>query len=89
MVELVDIFRQHGSAYRQKYGDRMLPGHHQALRAIEQCRMESLGAMFTTARIVMRPNTVITLVATITNRSASMMLRNTMPLTTPEASQPV
>jgi len=43
MLELADIFRQHGSAYRQKYGDRMLPGHHQAMRAIEQCRTEALG----------------------------------------------
>ncbi|GAH80399.1 unnamed protein product, partial [marine sediment metagenome] len=43
MVELADIFRQHGSAYRQKYGDRILPGHHQAVRAIEQCRTEALG----------------------------------------------
>ena len=43
MVELADIFRQHGSAYRQKYGDRMLPSHHQAMRAIEQCRTEALG----------------------------------------------
>lgn len=89
MVELADILSQHGSAYRQKYGDCMLPGHHQALRAIEQCRIESLGAMFNTARIVMRPNTIITLVATITNRSASMMLRNTITLTTLVASQPV
>lgn len=43
MVELADIFRQHGSAYRQKYGDRMLPSHNQAMRAIEQCRTEALG----------------------------------------------
>ena len=43
MVELADIFRQHGSAYRQKFGDRMLLSHHQAMRAIELCRTESLG----------------------------------------------
>jgi hypothetical protein len=43
VVELADIFRQHGSAYRQKYAERMLPSHRQAMRAIEQCRTEVLG----------------------------------------------
>ena len=37
MVELAEIFRQHGSAYRQKYAERMLPSHHRVMRAIEQC----------------------------------------------------
>jgi hypothetical protein len=43
MVELAAIFRQHGAAYRQKYSRRILPSHHQAMRAIEQCRTEALG----------------------------------------------
>ena len=43
MVELATIFRQHGPAYRQKHAERMLPSHHQAMRAIERCRTEALG----------------------------------------------
>ncbi len=42
-LELADIFRQYGSAYRQKYADQLLPSHRQAMRAIEQCRTEALG----------------------------------------------
>ena len=42
-LELADIFRQYGSAYRQKYADRILPSHRQAMLAIERCRSESLG----------------------------------------------
>ena len=42
-VELADIFRQYGSEYRQKYADRILPSHRQAMLAIERCRTESLG----------------------------------------------
>jgi hypothetical protein len=40
---LADIVRQYGPAYRQKYGDRLLPSHQRALRAIAQCRTEALG----------------------------------------------
>jgi hypothetical protein len=43
MVELADIFREYGPAYRDKYGSRMLPSHLAAMRAIEQCRTEALG----------------------------------------------
>jgi hypothetical protein len=43
MVELADIFQRYGPAYRAKYGQRMLPSHHQAMAAIEQCRTERLG----------------------------------------------
>lgn len=43
MVELADIFREYGPAYREKYGPRMLPSHLAAMRAIEQCRTELLG----------------------------------------------
>ena len=42
-LELADIFRQYGPAHRQKYADRLLPSHRQAMRAIEQCRTEVLG----------------------------------------------
>jgi hypothetical protein len=42
-LELADIVRQYGPAYRQKYGDQLLPSHRRALRAIEQCRTEALG----------------------------------------------
>jgi hypothetical protein len=42
-LELADIFRQYGPAYRQKYSDQILPSHRQAMRAIEQCRTEALG----------------------------------------------
>jgi hypothetical protein len=42
-LELADIFRQYGAAYRQKYADRILPSHRQAMLAIEHCRTESLG----------------------------------------------
>ena len=43
MVELADIFRQYGPAYRVKYGERMPPSHLQAMAAIEACRTERLG----------------------------------------------
>ena len=42
-LELADIFRSYGPAYRQKYADQLLPSHRQAMRAIEQCRTEALG----------------------------------------------
>jgi len=42
-LELADIFRQYGPAYRQKYTSRMPASHLKAMRAIEQCRTEALG----------------------------------------------
>ena len=42
-VELADIFRQYGPAYRQKYASRMPTTHLKAMQAIEQCRTEALG----------------------------------------------
>jgi hypothetical protein len=42
-LELADIFRQYGPAYRQKYTSRMPATHLKAMRAIEQCRTEALG----------------------------------------------
>lgn len=43
MLEVADIFRLHGHAYREKFGDRMLPSHRRAMQDIETCRTESLG----------------------------------------------
>lgn len=43
MVEVADIFRLHGPAYREKFGNRMLPSHRRAMQDIETCRTESLG----------------------------------------------
>lgn len=42
-MELADIFRQSGPAYRAKYGDKMPPNHLAVMRAIEACRTEALG----------------------------------------------
>lgn len=43
MVEVAEIFRLHGPAYREKFGDRMLPSHCRAMQDIETCRTEALG----------------------------------------------
>jgi hypothetical protein len=43
MLEVADIFRLHGPAYREKFGDRILPSHRRAMQDIETCRTESLG----------------------------------------------
>lgn len=43
MLEVAEIFRLHGPAYREKFGDRMLPSHRRAMQDIENCRTESLG----------------------------------------------
>jgi hypothetical protein len=42
-LELADIFRQYGPAYRQKYAQHLLPSHRRAMCAIEQCRTPALG----------------------------------------------
>jgi hypothetical protein len=42
-LELADIFRQYGPAYRQKYASRMPSTHFKAMRVIEQCRTQALG----------------------------------------------
>ena len=43
MVEIADMFRTHGPAYRAQFGDRMLPSHLRAMQDIERCRTETLG----------------------------------------------
>jgi ribosomal protein L37AE/L43A len=43
MLEVADIFRLHGPAYREKFGNRMLPSHRRAMQDLEQCRTAALG----------------------------------------------
>jgi hypothetical protein len=43
MVEIADIFRLHGPAYRAKFRGRMPPSHLRAMEDIERCRTEALG----------------------------------------------
>ena len=43
MLELAEIFRRYGQAYRAKFADRMPPSHLAAMQAIERCRTEALG----------------------------------------------
>lgn len=43
MLELADIFREYGPAYRARYGERMLPSHKKALEDIVCCRTNVLG----------------------------------------------
>ena len=40
---LADVFRQHAAEYIARYGSRMLPSHHRAIRAIINCRTEVMG----------------------------------------------
>jgi hypothetical protein len=42
-LDLADIFRRYGPAYRQKYASRMPASHFKAMRAVEQCRTPTLG----------------------------------------------
>jgi hypothetical protein len=43
VIELAEIFRRYGPAYRAKFGHAMPPSHSQVMRAIEQCRTPALG----------------------------------------------
>jgi hypothetical protein len=43
MVEVAEIFRQYGPAYREKYASELLPSHLAVMKAIEQCRSAALG----------------------------------------------
>jgi hypothetical protein len=42
-LELADIFRRCGRAYRQNYAEKLLPSHRQAMLAIGRCRTDTLG----------------------------------------------
>jgi predicted RNA-binding Zn-ribbon protein involved in translation (DUF1610 family) len=44
MVELADIFHQYGPEYRAKFGSKMLPSHLRAMKDIEWCRTQTMGA---------------------------------------------
>jgi hypothetical protein len=43
VIELADIFRTYGPAYRAKFSGKMPPQHLRAMRAIERCRTPALG----------------------------------------------
>ena len=43
MLELAELFRRSGPAYRTTFADRMPPSHLAAMQASEQCRTEALG----------------------------------------------
>lgn len=43
MLEVADIFREAGQAYRARFAARMLPSHLRAMRDIERCRTAALG----------------------------------------------
>lgn len=43
MLEVAEIFRLHGPAYREKFGPHMLPSHRRAMQDIEQCRTAARG----------------------------------------------
>lgn len=43
MLEVAEIFRLHGAAYRAGFGDRLLPSHARAMRDIEACRTPYFG----------------------------------------------
>jgi hypothetical protein len=42
-IEVADIFRRYGGAYREAYGFSMSQAHRRVMRAIEQCRTAALG----------------------------------------------
>jgi hypothetical protein len=43
VLEVAEIFRLYGAAYRARFGDRLLPSHARALRDIEACRTPYFG----------------------------------------------
>ncbi|MBI3683036.1 MAG: IS91 family transposase [Acidobacteria bacterium] len=43
MLEVADVFRLHGTAYRARFGDRLLPSQKRAVRDIEACRTAFFG----------------------------------------------
>ena len=43
MLEVADVFREAGPAYRERFAARMLPSHLKAMRDIERCRTAALG----------------------------------------------
>lgn len=43
MLEIADILRAAGAAYREKFGSHMRPSHKKAMRDLERCRTSALG----------------------------------------------
>ena len=43
MLEVAEILRLHGTAYRAQFGDRLLPNQAQALQDIQACRTAYFG----------------------------------------------
>jgi len=43
VLEVADIFRAAGGAYREKFGPRMLPSHKKVMADVERCRTAALG----------------------------------------------
>jgi len=43
MVEMAEIVRRYGTAYRARFGNRMPPSHDRALKDIQRCRTKALG----------------------------------------------
>lgn len=43
MLEVADVFREAGPAYRQQFAARMLPSQLKAMHDIERCRTPALG----------------------------------------------
>jgi len=43
MLEVADVFREAGPAYRERFAGRMLPSQLKAMRDIERCRTPALG----------------------------------------------
>ncbi len=43
MLEIADVFREAGPAYRERFAARMLPSQLKAMRDIERCRTPALG----------------------------------------------
>ena len=43
MSTMAEIVHQYGAAYREKFGDRLLPSHRRTLRDIAQCRTAAFG----------------------------------------------
>ena len=44
-MKLASVFRQYADAFLSKYGPRLLPSHHAALRAILSCRTPNAGTL--------------------------------------------
>jgi len=47
MLEVAEIIRQHGAAYRAHVGDRLLPSHARVLRDLAACRTAYFGGQLT------------------------------------------